>query len=118
MKAKPLPKVERARVKKGAYASNESNGNNGVFNFRLRSGEIIRVVASDGAGWDHVSVSLKDRCPTWDEMSLIKDLFFDESETVVQFHPKKSEYVNFHPFTLHLWRNHAYDYQLPPIFFV
>lgn len=65
--------------------------------------------------WDHVSVSLPDnsRCPTWDEMCFIKNLFFRDDETVVQFHPKKSEYINNHPYTLHLWRPHAYDYSLP-----
>jgi hypothetical protein len=38
--------------------------NNGAF--RVPGG--LRVIASDGEGWDHVSVSLPDRCPTWEEM--------------------------------------------------
>ena len=39
------------------------------------AGATLRVLFSDGLGWDHVSVSLADRCPTWAEMCFIKDLF-------------------------------------------
>jgi hypothetical protein len=80
---------------------------------------VLRVIAAPGSvkygvPWDHVSVSLDHRCPTWDEMSHIKDLFFDKEETAVQFHPKKSEYVNNHPYVLHLWKKMDHDYELPP----
>ena len=54
--------------------------------------------------WDHVSVSLKTRTPTWEEMCHIKSLFFADEEVVMQLHPAKSAYVNYHPFCLHLWR--------------
>lgn len=62
------------------------------------------MVASIYGGWDHVSVSRKTRCPTWEEMCALKDLVFEPEETVMQLHPEKSEYVNNHPFCLHLWR--------------
>lgn len=64
----------------------------------------LKVLCSDGGGWDHVSVSTHTRCPTWQEMCFIKDLFFDPHEVVMQLHPAKSEYVNHHEFCLHLWR--------------
>lgn len=64
----------------------------------------LRIICSDGLGWEHVSVSLADRTPTWEEMCYVKDLFWDEHEWVVQYHPPKSLYVNNHPFCLHLWR--------------
>jgi hypothetical protein len=76
--------------------------------------EVLRVIASDGLGWDHVSVSLVDRCPTWDEMCFIKDQFWTEEECVIQFHPPKSEYVNCHPFCLHLWKKQGESIQTPP----
>ena len=63
-----------------------------------------RVVWSNGGGWDHVSVSWQDRCPTWDEMAKVKKLFFYPEEICVEYHPPESEYVNFHPFCLHIWR--------------
>ncbi len=78
----------------------------------------LRVIAHDGAGpasgWEHVSVSLPTRCPTWREMCRVKDLFWEPTETVVQFHPKKAEYVNRHPYTLHLWKQVGVEAVLPP----
>lgn len=92
--------------------SKKEDGNNGAFIIPFRSYELF-VVASDGMGWDHVSVSLKNRNPNWDEMCFIKDLFFREDETVIQFHPKRSEYVNCHPFCLHLWKKQKGEHELP-----
>ena len=66
--------------------------------------------------WDHVSVTLqedKNSTPTWDEMCHIKELFWEDHHTVVQFHPKKSEYVNNCNGCLHLWR-HKDGHKLPP----
>ena len=37
-------------------------------------------------------------------MCILKDIFFNEDDTVVQYHPAKSEYVNNVPNCLHLWR--------------
>lgn len=64
--------------------------------------------------WDHVSVSLPTRTPTWEEMCHVKDLFFELNETVVQFHPSIEEYVNNHPYCLHLWRSQTEIHELPP----
>jgi hypothetical protein len=55
-------------------------------------------------GWEHVSVSLPNRTPNWREMCFIKDVFWDEKDVVIQYHPKKTEYVNRHENCLHLWR--------------
>lgn len=79
-------------------------GNNGFFVFK-KHGIIYFCQASDGMGWEHVSVSLnKNRCPTWEEMCMVKDLFWDKEDCVIQYHPPKSQYVNNHPNVLHLWR--------------
>lgn len=67
-----------------------------------------------GEPWDHVSVSLRDRCPTWEEMCWIRSLFFEDEETVIQFHPPKSQYINAHPYCLHLWRPTQTVLPLPP----
>ena len=80
--------------------------------------KIIRVIASDGEGWEHVSVSLENRCPTWDEMCIIKDIFWDNTDCVIQYHPPKSEYVNHHPFCLHLWRKIGSEFELPPSYMI
>lgn len=64
--------------------------------------------------WEHVSVSLPNRCPTWREMKFIKDLFWKPDELVLQFHPPKSNYVNVHENCLHLWCS-PFTIELPPL---
>ena len=66
----------------------------------------LRVIASDGQGWEHVSVSKEgtQKVPNWSQMCEIKKLFFGMDSWVVQFHHLESEYVNNHPGVLHLWR--------------
>lgn len=64
--------------------------------------------------WEHVSVSAKGRCPTWEEMQAVKELFWRDDETVVQFHPCKAEYVNNHEYCLHLWKRAGERIELPP----
>lgn len=76
------------------------------------------VISSNGRGWDHVSISMKGRCPNWVEMSFIKNLYFMESETVVQYHPKLESYVNRAKHCLHLWRNQNQEHELPPSYLV
>lgn len=75
---------------------------------------VVAVIASCGGGWEHVSVSLARRCPTWEEMCMVKDIFWGEEECVVQFHPPRSEYVNRHPYCLHLWKKIGEEYETPP----
>ena len=92
--------------------SDDSFGNNGFFMIPYHKPNELqyRVQASDGMGWEHVSVSIALpkrealRCPTWEEMCFIKNLFWDQEDCVIQFHPSKNEYVNRHPFVLHMWR--------------
>lgn len=78
---------------------------NGAFKIPIDNKNFI-VIASNGMGWEHVSVHIQnvERCPKWNEMCKIKEMFFEDEEVVMQLHPKKSEYVNVHPYTLHLWR--------------
>lgn len=66
--------------------------------------DVLQVIASCGEGWDHVSVSLPDRCPTWDEMVLVKRAFFEASEWAVEYHPPAQKNISVHDFCLHLWR--------------
>jgi len=76
------------------------------------------IIFSFGGGWEHASVSLRKRCPTWDEMCDIKDIFWGKDETVVQYHPPETEYVNNHPYCLHLWKKIGEEPELPPSIFV
>lgn len=74
----------------------------------------LRIIATDHGGWDHVSVSLENRCPNWQEMCTVKDVFFLPEEMVVQYHPAEEEYVNVHPYCLHLWRPQHGEIPKPP----
>ncbi len=94
------------------YFSDDSYGFNGLFRLP-NEGNIIRCIASDGMDadgpewkWQHVSVSVEidKRPPRWGLMCWVKDLFWEPEDWVCQFHPAKSECVNFHPACLHLWR--------------
>lgn len=76
--------------------------------------EAVVIVASWGGGWEHVSVSLARRCPTWEEMCMIKDIFWGEEECVVEYHPPRSQYVNRHPYCLHLWKKIGEEFETPP----
>ena len=78
------------------------------------------VIWSNGAGWEHVSVAPYNRriVPSWDDMCRLKDMFFREDETVVQYHPAKSEYVNNVPNCLHLWRPTEAEMPTPPAIMV
>lgn len=111
--------VEKFRIKKGVMASDSSYGNNGAFEIPLSNRTTAFVIASDGEGWEHVSVHVisnqLERTPTWAEMCKIKDLFWDEEETVIQFHPPKSQYVNNHKHCLHLWKPIGFEIPLPKV---
>lgn len=101
---------EQHRIRSGAMAS-ATGDDGGAFRLTLPTGEKCNVVASSGFGWEHVSVSMPHRCPTWAEMCFVKKLFWEPEDCVVQYHPPQSNYVNVHPYCLHLWR--ALDSQMP-----
>ena len=81
---------------------------------------LLRVIASSGAdqpadyAFDHVSVSLSNRCPTWDEMDYIKRLFFKDEEVAYQLHMPSHDNINNHQYCLHIWRPLKAQIPLPP----
>jgi len=82
--------------------------------------ELMRVLASSGKdmpepyGFDHVSVSLSDRCPTWEEMDFVKRLFFKDDEIAYQLHMPPSANISNHAYCLHIWRPVKAQIPLPP----
>lgn len=109
---------EKFRIIGGPLGSRKTDGNNGAFLVKFGVGPAFKVIASDGMGWDHVSVSLGNRCPTWPEMCAIKEMFWDAEDCVVQYHPPESDYVNNHEFCLHLWKPAKVDIARPPSYMV
>ena len=133
MKNRPSKIAERGRITKNHRLANKfppmlisdkSFGNNGLF-LVSRKQRYFRLKVSDGGGWDHVSISMNDlngmpvkKYPSWDDMCFIKDLFWDKSEVVLQYHPEEKDYVNLHPYCLHLWKPQGDTIPTPPIFMV
>lgn len=114
---RPLPneKIEKYRIQPEGWGS-PRGVNWGVFLFPM-GGVKLRVLSSGTDlmnGWEHVSVSLEGRCPTWTEMCHIKSKFWMDEEAVVQFHPPKDDTVNFHEYCLHMWRPLHHELVLPP----
>lgn len=92
----------------------------GVFKIKLdRTTPVMTCIASTDGGWDHVSVSnKKGRCPTWDEMKCIKELFFKPDEWAIQYNPPPDENISRHNYVLHLWRPQQSELPVPPRIFV
>lgn len=116
------PNQFRVRGNLGPWSSDDSFGPNGMFSVPSPvspvADTVLKVIASNGDGWDHVSVSLPHRCPDWPEMCHIKDLFWSPEETVIQYHPAAADYVNHHPHCLHMWRKQEFEFPVPPTWMV
>jgi hypothetical protein len=82
------------------------------------NGEMLGVIASDGLGWDHVSVSGRDRIPSWTEMEQVKRLFFRDNETAFQLHVPPVDHISCCEFCLHLWRPQRGAIPRPPAILV
>ena len=96
---------------------------NGAFIIdRYNNGEFYLVIASNGQGWDHVSVTIHkknggpvNKCPSYQEMMMIKEKLFSEEDVVFQLHPREEDYINTHPYCLHLWKPNNCNMVVPPL---
>lgn len=128
---KDFKHLDPYRIESGGMGTPRDGARRGAFIIQVadqRKETVLMVIATDGCDdnnipidnpslrWEHVSVhtrydvgkpgkpDLRMRIPTWPEMCLIKSLFWEGEERVMQFHPPESEYVNQHHFVLHLWK--------------
>lgn len=95
--------------------SEEKNGGCYVVELKNSKGKKINlfIMAAFGEGWDHVSVSLKHRCPNWHEMEYIKRMFFKEDEVAFQLHVPAKDHINIHENVLHMWRPQDQEIPMP-----
>src|SRR6185436_2479238 len=119
-----LPESARNRTHP-RLGTTSADGNNGAFHIDSpEPGWTLALIASDGEGWEHVSVHAyrrngnQQRTPSWKEMNHVKDTCWDDEDVVMQLHPRKSEYVNNDPHVLHLWRPTLAAIPTPPSIFV
>lgn len=121
--------IERYRIRRGEFASSAQDRCNGVFVIPGTKGRAaLQVIVSDGTApvekdWEHASVSLVSkkeprRCPTWEEMCFVKDLFWGDDECVVQYHVPAEDHQNLHEYVLHLWKRSDCEFIRPPGYLV
>jgi hypothetical protein len=68
--------------------------------------KIIVIVSEefhDNRWWRHVSCSLNNQIPSWKDLREVKDVFIGKDKKAFQIFPPEKEYVNIHPYVLHLW---------------
>lgn len=68
----------------------------------------MRVIASvtteqDGRKWLHLSMSHRNRVPTYDELTYMKRHWAGDDRKCIMVLPEKSEYININPYVLHLF---------------
>ena len=108
---------DHLRIQLAAPWPQTTDGENGVFALKNAEG-YVRIIAAKGDGWEHVSVSHAKKTPSWATMCQVKALFWDDDTAVMQVHPPASDYVNFHPHCLHMWRPEVGEIPLPPSWMV
>lgn len=74
----------------------------------------LNFIMSWGCGFEHCSVSMPTRCPSWDQMCAIKEAFWQDDEVCMQLHPAKKDYINNHPYCLHIWKPINQEIPMPP----
>lgn len=116
-------RIPRPR-KDGLYSSNPGD-RHGCFKLTIGQ-RVLWILAADASipaaqGWEHVSVSVLERgsalrsaLPTWEEMAMIAEKFWEPEDCVVQFRPPKALYVDQHP-ALHWWRQAEGGFPMPPV---
>lgn len=103
-------------IKKNGYVRIKKEGQDGFGGsfYDKKTRTELNFIMSWGAGFEHCSVSIPTRCPSWEQMCSIKDAFWNEDEVCMQLHPAKKDYVNNHPYCLHIWKPIDKEIPTPP----
>lgn len=118
MREAPQREVERGRIR------GEAGSRHGAFSASGPLGWLLFIISSDGSdwleaglpppAWEHVSVSLKHRTPSWKEMEWVREQFWLDEELVLQFSVPRSRHISYHDHCLHMWKPIGVDVPLPP----
>jgi len=86
----------------------------GLFFIPSGSESPLRVLLSDGCGWDHVSIMHPDRPPTNQEVAAVRVMFWEREEIVVEYHDPLV-FIPETPVTIrHLWCPQGCQLLRPP----
>jgi hypothetical protein len=69
-----------------------------IFKFRG-----CQVCISKDAGLWHISISRKDRLPSYEELKDVRYQYLPDVPYMVQIFPSQEDFVNLHNYCLHLW---------------
>lgn len=94
-------------------AETKNDGMGGKY-YDKYTGKWLNFIFSYQMGWEHLSVSMPSRTPTWEQMCVMKDIFWNKDETCVEYHPREEDYVNNHKHCLHIWRPTHESLPTPP----
>ena len=101
--ANPVP-WEAPRVLPPAWEEVERDVSGAKYIARSRN--LVAIVSGafeqDGRAWLHLSVSHRNRVPTWQELAWCKQVFLGDREAY-QVLPPRARYVNIHPTVLHVF---------------
>ena len=103
-------------IKKNKYLQIKREGQDGFGGtfYDKKSRCYLNFIMSWGAGWEHCSISMPTRCPSWEQMCSMKELFWEDNETCIEYHPAKEDYINNMPYCLHIWRPINKELPKPP----
>lgn len=94
-------------------AEAENDGLGGYYYDKFNN-KRLNFIFSYQMGWEHLSVSMPNRTPTWEQMCMMKDIFWNKNEACVEYHPPEEDYVNMHKHCLHIWKPTNEVLPLPP----
>lgn len=103
-------------IKKNGYLEIKKEGVDGFGGtfYDKKSRCKLNFIMSWGAGWEHCSVSMPNRCPSWEQMCSMKELLWNDDEVCMQLHPAKKDYINIHNYCLHIWKPIDKEIPTPP----
>lgn len=110
-----MKKIEEIKKTPNLFieAEAENDGIGGKY-YDKYSGKFLNFIFSYQMDWEHLSVSMPNKTPSWDQMCMMKNIFWNEDEACAEYHPKKEDYVNNHKHCLHIWKPTNEVLPLPP----
>lgn len=100
-----MKSLEEIRKTRNLFITAEAeNDGMGGYYYDSISEKRLNFIFSYQLGWEHLSVSMPSKTPSWEQMCRMKAIFWNKDEACVEYHPKEEDYVNMHQHCLHIWR--------------
>jgi hypothetical protein len=70
-----------------------------------------RVIVSKDKGLWHLSISCPGKLPSYDQVKKARYKYLPDVKYAAQIFPPPEEFVNLHPFVLHVWELHPSEWK-------